>query len=248
MFRLATKARIPLRVMPMAGHRFQSTGSYQKLTWKSLSLFLVTGGGLLYYFNQERSRLKGETSKEQRPGAAVGKALVGGPFSLVDYNGKPVTNLDYLGKWMFLYFGFTHCPDVCPEELERMAKIYKKLQQKDRGNVFLPVFISCDPKRDSVEAVRMYCKDFFPELMGLTGTYEQVKSAAKAYRLYFSAPPRALDDDETDYLVDHSIFFYLVDPNGNYVRHYGKTDSIDRISDDIFSIIKEFEASHPEKS
>jgi protein SCO1/2 len=85
--------------------------------------------------------------------------------------------------------------------------------------------------------------EFHPKLVGLTGTYDQVKSAAKAYRLYFSAPPRALDDDETDYLVDHSIFFYLMDPEGRYARHYGKIDTVERITEDTTRIVREYKAA-----
>ncbi|KAI9007747.1 SCO1/SenC-domain-containing protein [Hyaloraphidium curvatum] len=188
----------------------------------------------------ERERAANPVRQQQQ----AGKPLVGGPFSLVDQDGVPRTDLDFRGRWMFVYFGFTHCPDVCPEELERMARVIDNLEKSPEvgPNVLAPIFISCDPKRDSVEAVRMYVKDFHPKLVGLTGTYDQVKSAAKMYRLYFSAPPRALDDDETDYLVDHSIFFYLVDPAGRYARHYGKIDTVERMTEDITRIVREYKA------
>ncbi|KAI9363025.1 thioredoxin-like protein [Zopfochytrium polystomum] len=156
--------------------------------------------------------------------SAAGKPQIGGPFILVDQTGRPVTNLDYLGKYVLMYFGYTFCPDVCPEELEKMAK------------VVVPVFISCDPKRDSLKAIGEYVKEFHSDFVALTGTYEQIKRVAKAYRLYFSAPPRALDDDDTDYLVDHSIFFYLVDPNGKYCAHFGRQETAESVAAKIEEI------------
>ncbi|KXS17771.1 SCO1-SenC-domain-containing protein [Gonapodya prolifera JEL478] len=217
------------------------------MTWASVFFFLITGAGLVYYFQYEKERVEKEKARlaVEQASSTAGKPLVGGPFSLVDHEGKPVTDLDYRGRWMLLYFGFTHCPDVCPEELEKMGKIIDSLgetEEPEVGDGIVPIFISCDPKRDSVEVVKAYVEEFHPRLVGLTGTYEQVKATARAYRLYFSAPPRALDDDETDYLVDHSIFFYLVNPDGQYARHYGKIDSKERIVEDIVKQARDFKA------
>ncbi|RKO86890.1 thioredoxin-like protein, partial [Blyttiomyces helicus] len=195
---------------------------------------------LLAYFKYQKEQLalqKAAAKKDE----SIGRPLVGGPFSLVDENGIPVTNSDYLGKYMLLYFGYTFCPDVCPEELEKMAVIVDTLKNKEgfSDETIVPIFISCDPKRDSVESIREYVREFHPKFVGLTGTYQQIRRVARAYRLYFSAPPRAVDDDETDYLVDHSIFFYLVDPDGQYVAHFGKIETAAEVTEKIVQHIKD---------
>ncbi|KAJ3012330.1 Cu-binding protein [Thoreauomyces humboldtii] len=208
------------------------------MTWKSALVLLVSGAGLLGYFEYEKQQLAARREEQKNQGA--GKPLVGGPFSLVDHDGRPVTDLDYRGKFMLLYFGYTFCPDVCPEELEKMAEVVETLTNKHgySQETLVPIFISCDPKRDSVSAIKEYVQDFHQKFVGLIGTHAQIKRVAKAYRLYFSAPPRAVDDDEADYLVDHSIFFYLVDPDGRYVAHFGRTDTADEVVQKVIGQIK----------
>jgi protein SCO1 len=106
-----------------------------------------------------------------------------------------------------VYFGFTHCPDICPEELDKMAVMIDLVKQRC-GNVLRPVFITCDPARDTPAVVREYLKEFHPDIIGLCGTYENTKSVCKEYRVYFSTPPNVQPGQ--DYLVDHSIYFYLM--------------------------------------
>ncbi|KAI9217685.1 putative SCO1/SenC domain-containing protein [Blastocladiella britannica] len=172
----------------------------------------------------------------------VGKPKLGGPFSLIDQDGKPTTDADFRGKFMLVYFGFTNCPDVCPEELEKMAAALDALEPAQSAKV-TPLFISVDPKRDTVAAVRSYVKEFHPRLIGLTGTYPDVKAAAKAYRVYFSSPPPEEQTDE-DYLVDHSIFFYLMDPQGGFVDAYGKNLTIEQMVSRTQRHIREWETSN----
>jgi protein SCO1/2 len=126
---------------------------------------------------------------------------------------------------------------VCPEELEKMAEIVNKVDAGVKDQV-VPIFISCDPKRDSIESIKEYVKEFHPKFIGLTGTYRQIKTIAKAYRLYFSAPPKALDDDDSDYLVDHSIFFYLMGPNGEFIEHYGRNNTAQEVSEKLLGHMK----------
>ncbi|KAJ3125562.1 Cu-binding protein [Nowakowskiella sp. JEL0407] len=195
---------------------------------------MASGAALYAYVEYEKVRVAElkKNSKDQ----AYGKPLVGGPFSLVDHDGRPVTDMDFRGKYLLLYFGYTFCPDVCPEELEKMGVIVDKVDKVKKDGV-LPIFISCDPKRDSVESIKEYVREFHPKFLGLTGTHQQIKRVAKAYRLYYSSPPKAVDDDDADYLVDHSIFFYLVDPNGQYIAHFGRTDTSDFVAEKILEAI-----------
>ncbi len=143
-----------------------------------------------------------------------GKALIGGPFSLVDTDGKHVTDRDFRGKLMLVFFGYTHCPDVCPTELQNMADVIDKLGPA--ANKVAPIFISVDPKRDTPQALSAYVKNFNKRIIGLTGNQDEVAGAAKAYRVYF----RKADNGSEDYSVDHSAFVYLMDQNGDYLTHF----------------------------
>jgi protein SCO1 len=121
-----------------------------------------------------------------------------------------------------VYFGFTHCPDICPEELDKMAHMIDLVEEKYPG-MMRPVFITCDPARDTPAVVKSYLSEFHPALIGLTGTWEQVKAVCKAYRVYFSTPQGVKPGQ--DYLVDHSIYFYLMDPDGDFVEAIGRQHS-----------------------
>ena len=116
-----------------------------------------------------------------------------------------------------------------------MTVIVDNLAKHGLSDEIVPIFVSCDPKRDSIKAIREYLLEFHPKFVGLTGTYNQIKKMAKAYRLYFSAPPKALDDDESDYLVDHSIFFYLMGKDGEFLEHFGRNLTADEVSNKIAS-------------
>jgi protein SCO1/2 len=145
-----------------------------------------------------------------------GKALIGGPFTLVDQTGKTVTDQDFRGKYMLVFFGFTHCPDICPAELQVMAASLDALGPKTSEVV--PVFITLDPERDTPQVVGDYVKNFGPNFVGLTGAPEQVAAAAKVYKVVYSKFQE--DDSSKDYSIDHSALLYLMDRNGEYVTHF----------------------------
>eukprot|EP00879_Flechtneria_rotunda_P004816 GHRR01005089.1.p1 GENE.GHRR01005089.1~~GHRR01005089.1.p1 ORF type:complete len:313 (+),score=96.78 GHRR01005089.1:264-1202(+) len=175
--------------------------------------------------NKAQQKVEGMMQRSQE---VVGKAAVGGPFSLVDQDGKTFTHENLLGKFSVLYFGFTHCPDICPDELEKLAAAVDLLEQKQQHHI-QPVFISVDPKRDTPKAVKAYIKEFHPRLIGLTGSEEAVKACSKAYRVYFHKS----GDSDTDYLIDHSIIMYLIDPAGEFVTFYGKNFTAEQLADSI---------------
>ena len=147
-----------------------------------------------------------------------GVAQVGGPFELVDQTGKTVTEKDFLGTYMLVFFGYTYCPDVCPTELQVMMAALDALG--DTAAEIRPVFISVDPERDTPDAVRAYVENFGPTLVGLTGTADQVASAAKAYRVYYA---KTGGTDGTDYLMDHSSIIYLMGRDGRFLKHFTYT-------------------------
>jgi protein SCO1/2 len=154
----------------------------------------------------------------------TGKALIGGPFSLIDTDGKRVTDRDFRGKLMLVFFGYTHCPDVCPTELQTMAEVLDKLGAD--ASALAPVFISVDPARDTPEVLAAYVKAFSPRITGLTGSLDEAASAAKAYRVYF----RKAGGGPDDYTVDHSAFVYLMDRDGNYLTHFTFNTPADAIA------------------
>jgi len=144
----------------------------------------------------------------------AGKPAIGGPWSLVDLDGNLVTNKNFQGKWLLLYFGFARCPDICPSEMLKMAKVMDTLAKEypDLAKQIQPLFVSIDPARDSLKALREYAKDFHPTYVFLTGSPVQVQQMAKKFRVYVS---KADETEDGDYLVDHSIVVYFHDDTGD---------------------------------
>jgi protein SCO1 len=169
----------------------------------------------------------------------AGKPAIGGPWSLVDLEGNLVTNTNFEGKWILLYFGFARCPDICPSEMMKVGRVMDTLK-KDHPNIAnntVPVFVSIDPARDSLKALKEYAKDFHPDYIFLTGTPQQVKQMAKSYRVYYSKADESVDGD---YLVDHSIVIYFHDTTGDLADCF--TQSM-RPSDVVEKIVERYNAA-----
>jgi len=219
--------------------------------WTSLALVSLTGATCLYFYDGERRRRVDEVrAKTQSNGfqtnVAGGKASVGGAFRLTDSRtGKAFTDKDLLGKWAMLYFGFTHCPDICPDELEKVAaattSINSMLEKKRDGTAarLVPVFISIDPSRDTAKRVKEYVKEFHADMIGLTGSDKQCEDAARKYRVYY----RKTGDEaaKDDYLVDHSIITYLLNPEGEFVTFYGKNTTEKEVVESVRGHIDAYE-------
>lgn len=140
-----------------------------------------------------------------------GTAPVGAPFTLTDVHGKRVSLASFKGKVVLLYFGFTFCPDVCPTDLLAIATTIKSLGAS--GNQVQPVFITLDPARDTREVLRVYAAAFHPRFVALTGTEDEIRRVATAYKVYFEkvTPPGA-----KEYLIDHMAFTFLLGRDGKY--------------------------------
>lgn len=108
----------------------------------------------------------------------LGKANIGGEWELVNMDGNLESSKDLLGNWLLIYFGFTNCPDICPEEIEKMVDVVDTLDQDEDSLPIIPVFISVDPQRDTPERVKKYCVEFSPKLRGYTGSNEQVYTSS----------------------------------------------------------------------
>ena len=145
---------------------------------------------------------------------ASGSAAIGGPFKLVDQNGKSISDQDLKGRPFLVFFGFTHCPEVCPTALFDISEVLNKLgPDADKVNA---LFVTVDPERDTPEKLKEYLSSFNPRLIGVGGDAEALAAVAKAYRVYYKKVP--LKDG--DYTMDHTAIVYLMDKNGQFVAPF----------------------------
>ena len=148
----------------------------------------------------------------------AGDPGIGGSFSLVDHTGRAVTDQDYAGSYMLIYFGFASCPDVCPLALQRMSRALDLLDPEAELAKIKPLFITVDPERDTPEVLKTYLA-FDPRMTGLTGEVSAIRDLAQQkYKVY--AEKVVLEDSALGYSVDHSSLFYLMGPDGKYIRFF----------------------------
>jgi protein SCO1/2 len=185
------------------------------IVFAALVLLIAAGIGGYAWMNRHQNQPQG-----------AGVALVGGPFTLTDQDGRRVTEKDFLGKYMLAFFGYTYCPDVCPTELQVMMAALDSLGPE--AAKVQPVFFSVDPARDTPEVLKSYVGNFGPNLIGLTGTPEEVAAAAKAYRVYYAKAGNS--SSATDYLIDHSSIIYLMGPDGAFVTHMPYTTDASKLA------------------
>lgn len=140
-------------------------------------------------------------------------ATIGGPFELVDSQGKTVRWSDFDGKYRMIYFGYAYCPDVCPLDVQRMMQGYNKFKEAEPelAAQVQPLFVTIDPERDTPAVVGEFTSAFSDDLVGLTGTPEQVAAAAKAFAVYYDKRDA---NEEGGYLMDHSRAAYLMGRKG----------------------------------
>ena len=141
---------------------------------------------------------------------------IGGPFALSAPDGKTVTDQTYRGKWLLVYFGYTFCPNSCPTTLLEIATALKELGP-DAAKV-QPLFITVDPQRDTPKVMQQYTQSFDPRIIGLIGTPQQLAAAAQEYGAYYV--PHRTGPGADDYVVDHSTYVYVMDPEGKFVRAF----------------------------
>jgi len=195
-----------------------------KLRWLTLlpAVLLVCGAAAI-------SLVILRSGQPGQPYIVSGKALIGGPFTLTDHTGKRVSEKDFEGKFTLVYFGYTFCPDICPAELQVMSAALDQLGGKAKN--VTPLFITVDPERDGVKLLAGYVSNFHERLVGLTGSEEDIRAAAKAYRVYYA---RVKDESSSaDYMMDHSSAVYLMGPKGKYLAHFAYGSGVDKMAEGI---------------
>jgi protein SCO1 len=143
-----------------------------------------------------------------------GPAAIGGPFKLVDDNGKTITDQDFKGHPFLVFFGYTHCPDICPTTLFELSEVLHALGPD--ANRMSTLFISVDPERDTPAVMKNYLSSFDPHLRGATGKLAAVEAVEKEYRVYAKKVPTG----NGDYSMDHSALVYLMDKQGRFVAPF----------------------------
>ena len=196
-------------------------GGLGRTFWIMMTAGLVLLGGALFYTSQMAQR-----QQEQI-------AQLGGPFELVDMHGRPFTQENLKGKYTLLYFGYTYCPDICPTELTLIAETLDRLG--DLRKQFRVIMVSVDPERDRPEVLKEYMANFGPEFIGLTGTPEQIRRMAKIWRAYYRKVP---DESGDGYSMDHSAVTYMLDKNGNYIRHFAYGTPPERMAKGILEAVR----------
>ena len=188
---------------------------------------MLGGLGYFVYSGQQQTGF----SQCRATSVAGGAGSIGGPFELVDHTGRTVTDADFADRPVLLYFGYTFCPDVCPLDTARNAQAVDLLAE--RGLEVTPVFISVDHQRDTIEALAEFVRFMHPEMIGLTGSEEQIRNAARAYRMYFAIQ----DTDDDFYLIDHSTFSYLLLPGHGFVEVIRRDQSPEQVADTVACFI-----------
>ncbi len=199
-----------------------------------LVIALIISLGLLAILILNRP---GITIRSDQPAPEMAEAVpIGGPFSLVTHEGQPVTDADFRGKYMLIYFGYTYCPDVCPMELAKITRALDILEERSIPLTRLqPLFITVDPERDTVEQMALYVSLFHPTLLGLTGTPEQVKQATDAYRVYSQ---KSGDIESNAYLMDHASMVLLMGPEGQFVDFFSSRETAEDIAITLVDLLE----------
>ena len=150
------------------------------------------------------------------PGPLVGASAVGGPFKLVDQNSKPITDQDMKGRPFLVFFGFTHCPDVCPTTLFEVSEIFRALGPDAGAKDIRGLFVTVDPERDTPAVLKDYMSSFDPRVIGVTGDVASIAAVEKSYRVYAKKVPL----DGGGYTMDHTALVYLMDKTGRFVAPF----------------------------
>ena len=191
-------------------------------------LWILIIGAILIYTQTDGS-LFGPVNQSHVSRMTLSPEEITGEFALIDHTGTPRTNQDFLGKHTLIYFGFTWCPDVCPSAMLTMSQVVQDLEAQE--TIVQPLFITVDPQRDTVEKLSAYVSALVPGLIGLTGSEEAVASALESFGIYWRS--HAEGPEDTDYIVDHASFFYLMGTDGKFIKSFETREGPTKLAIDI---------------
>lgn len=197
--------------------------------WRAAQLALIAAAFAFLFAVVWSGRSHAQEGAKRRSAAELMDVLmwnrepVGGPFALTGHDGRPRADTDFRGKLLLVYFGFTFCPDICPTDLQEIARAIDLLGPA--GEQIQPVFITLDPERDTAEHLAEYVPMFHPRLLGLTGSTEAVRRAAEAYKVFYDK----VETGKDDYTIDHTAYVYLMDRSGGYLGFFPPNTSAERM-------------------
>jgi protein SCO1/2 len=214
-----------VRVRYMAGMVQPSKRANRRLLALMVAMMAVVAVGIvtLWYVVENGPRDPGY--------ATAATPSIGGPFSLIDQTGQPVTDKTYAGRYQLIYFGYTFCPDACPTELQIMAQAIETLGPN--GGKVQPIFITIDPARDTPKQLANYVPQFDKRLVGLTGSPQQIADVAREFKVYY-----AKADDTPAYAMNHSSFVYLMNPEGRFLTVFPSDMDGDKMASEILTYMK----------
>ncbi|KAJ0041546.1 hypothetical protein Pint_26619 [Pistacia integerrima] len=201
------------------------------------ALLGFAGLATIVHYNDERRAIPKGKGKNHGCDTVKGP-IVGGPFALIDTENRTITEKNFLGNWVLIYFGYTSSPDVGPEQIRTMAKAVDMLESKQNLKV-LPVFVTIDPQRDTPAQLRAYLKEFDSRILGLTGPDSAIRQMAQEYRVYF----KKVEEEGGDYLVESSHGMYLMNPNMEVVRCFGVEYTAEELAEEILKQLKKTPAT-----
>ena len=190
------------------------------------ALALIVGAGIGWV------EIRSQTNALLSDSAAMEGVKLGGPFQLIDQDGRTVTNKNFDGEYKLIYFGFTSCPAVCPTELRKMTQALNSLGST--ANKIQPIFITVDPARDTAKAMKGYISLFHPRLIGLTGSQAQIDKITHEYKVYAAKVPQ----NDGDYTMSHSSFIYFMSLDGETLALYQPDDNADFMARDMKEKVK----------
>lgn len=174
-----------------------------------------------------------QKEKKEKPISVSGSELIGGSFFLTNHLGEKVSHKNFSDKYLLVFFGFTHCPDVCPTGLSTIMQAYNQLG--DLRKIVQPIFISVDPDRDSLKVLANYVKAFGKELIGLRGSISETNKVVQLYRAYYKKTP--LKKGSFSYLMDHSSVIYFMNKQGKYIKHFSSSEGYRFMAEEIKQLL-----------
>ncbi len=162
----------------------------------------------------------------------TGSELIKSKFNLVNHNNEPVTEKDFYGKYLLVFFGFSNCKTICPAGLSTLVAAVNKIELPEEK--VIPIFITIDPERDKPKQIASFVKLFDPKLIGLTGDPKETDAAAKSFRAYYG---KTEINDAGSYFFDHSSIIYMIGKDGQYLSHFSSTIGAEEIANKVSSLI-----------